>query len=192
MPDIDIDLPTNYTPKKTFPDIVTASMVQSGRLVKHPCGGYLQTMPVDEVTQLAAIPYDKAEEYGFFKIDFLHLSFLDQVQSKQEIRDLSKREPDWSILWNPDHTRKLFHLHKHFDLLDAVRPTSVQELADCVALIRPTKRKLLAQYQRDKYATRPQLYRQAGDDKSSFKKGHAIAYALTIVVQLHLIQQGKL
>lgn len=192
MPDIDLDFPTKYKPQDTFPAVVTASMIQSGRLTKHPCGCYFQHMPVDEVTGLAAIPYDVAEQFGYFKIDFLHLAILDNISSKQEIRELIDMEPDWTLLWNPDHTHKLFQLHKHFDILKQLKPKSVVELADCIALIRPNKRNLLDAYKRDKYKTRPSLYRQAGDDKSSFRKSHAIAYALTVVIQLHLISQGKL
>lgn len=192
MPDIDLDFPTNYKPSDTFPKIVHASSVQKGELVKHPCGCYFQEIPVDEVTHFAAIPYDKAEEFGYFKIDFLHLGVLDNITSKQEIRQLINDEPDWSILWNKEHTHKLFQLHKHFDILNEIRPTSVIEVADCIALIRPNKRSYLDAYMRDKYKTRPNLYRQAGDNKSVFRKSHAIAYALTVVIQLHLISQGRL
>lgn len=192
MPDIDLDFPSNFQPSTIFPSSVGASMVKNGTLTKHPCGVYFQTMPVDEMTNLAAIPYDKAEEYGFYKIDFLHLSLLDIVTSKQEIRELSRSEPDWSILWNAEHTHKLFQLHKQFDVLNKVRPTSVIELADCIALIRPTKKHLLTEYCADKYSTRPKLYRLTGEDKSSFRRSHALAYALTVVVQLHLISQGRL
>lgn len=192
MPDIDLDFPTNFQPSDIFPTSVTASMVKNHTLTKHPCGVYFQTMPVDSVTNLAAIPYDKAEEYGFYKIDFLHLSLLDKLSSKQEIRDLIKTEPDWSLLWNPDHTHKLFQLHKHFEVLNKVRPTCVVELADCIALIRPTKRHLMDEYCANKYATRPKLYRLTGEDKAAFRRSHSLAYALTVVIQLHLIAQGKL
>ena len=192
MPDIDLDFPTKFNPTTLFPEVVIASMMHNGRVSKHPCGVYFQNMPIDEVTSLAAIPYDKAPAYGFMKLDFLHLSILDNVDSKAELQILSKTEPDWSLLWNSEHTHKLFQLHRQFGVLDIVRPTSVVELADCIALIRPAKKHLIGEYCRDKYNTRPKLYRLTGDDKSSFKKSHAIAYAITVVIQLHLISQGKL
>lgn len=192
MPDIDIDFPSSFEPNTLFPTAVKASMVQNNRLTKHPCGYYFQSMPVDDITSLAAIPYDIAPEYGFSKIDFLHLSILDNISSKAELRKLIKTAPNWSILWNASHTTKLFQLHRHFNVLNMIRPTGVVELADCIALIRPAKKHLLDEYNRDKYNTRPKLYRLSGDDKSSFKKSHAIAYALTVVIQLHLIEQGRL
>ncbi len=185
--DIDLDFPTTFDPTKIFDKIVPASMVKNKELVKHPCGHYLQNIAVDGETGLAAIPYDKAEEMGYFKIDFLHLSILDHFQSKEEIRTLLKLEPDWNLLLNEENVLKLFQIHRHYDLLKKVKPRSVQELADCIALIRPHKRHLVREYIADKEKVRPLLYRQSDEDKSSFKKSHSVAYALTIVLQLHLI-----
>lgn len=167
-------------------------MIKNGELVKHPCGYYLQEIPTDEISGLAAIPYEAAEDLGYFKIDFLHLSLLDNFSSKEEIRTLMKIPPDWNLLLDKKCVEKLFQLGKHYDLLQQTRPTSVFELADNIALIRPTKRKLLPNYLRDKDQTRPLLYRQGNDDKSSFKKAHAICYSLTIILQLHLITQNRL
>ena len=191
-PDIDIDFPTAFDPTHYLKGAIPASMVKKGELAKHPCGHYLQTIPVDVVTGLAAIPYDKAVELGYFKIDFLHLSLLDNFTSKQEIRDLLKVDPDWSLLTDPTVVPKLFQLHRNHSLLSRVKPRSVQEIADCIALIRPGKRDYLDAYLLDREKVRSYLYRQEGDDKSSFKRSHALAYALTVVLQLHLISQGKL
>ena len=86
---------------------------------------------------------------------------------------------------------KLFQLSKHGDVLDAVRPRSVEELADVLALIRPGKKQLLKLYLSQREATRRILY--AKDESGySFKKSHAIAYALVITLQLHLISTGNL
>ena len=185
--DIDLDFPTNFVPTDVFKQAVAASMIKNGELSKHPCGCYFQSIPVDKVTGLAAIPHSEAEELGYFKIDFLHLSLLDQFESKDEIRALLKLEPDWSLLQDEECVVQLFQLSKHYDLLRRVKPTSIIDLADCVALIRPNKRQLLNDYINNKDKVRPLLYRQGTDDKSSFKKSHAIAYASTIVLQLHLI-----
>lgn len=173
-----------------MPQAIPASMVRKGELVKHPCGHYFQTMPVDEVTGLAAIPFSDAEDRGFFKIDFLHLSVLDHFTSKDQIRDLVNVQPDWSLLTNPSVVDQLFHLKKHYGLLAQLKPTSVQELADVLALIRPGKRDLLPQYMRNKEATRPLLYASTGD-AYSFKRSHAISYALTIVLQLHQLANSR-
>lgn len=190
--DIDIDFPVNFQPTTIFKDAVVASMVKENELVKHPCGHYFQAIPIDPVTNLSAIPYEEAEVLGYFKIDFLHLSVLDHFKSKQEIRDLLAKQPDWTLLLHEDNVAKLFQLKRHHQLLREVKPQSVDELADCVALIRPNKKHLLQQYLSNRKKTSPLLYRQSDEDKSSFKRSHAISYALTIVLQLHLIAQGKL
>ena len=192
MADIDIDFQTKFDPTKIFDTIVPASMVKNDKLNKHPCGHYFQSIPVDSHTGLSAIPYKQAEELGYFKIDFLHLSVLDHFENKLEIRTLLKLEPNWDLLLDEQHVQKLFQLHQYSNLLSKARPRSVQELADCVALIRPSKKHLVDKYVADKETIRPQLYRQNDDDKSSFKRSHALAYALTIVLQLHLIELGNI
>lgn len=192
MTDVDIDFPTNFNPHTIFPQAITASMVKDGALVKHPCGQYFQPIPIDNLTSLAAIPYEEAEALGYIKIDFLHLSILDKFSSKDEIHQLMNTEPDWSLLTQERQVEKLFQLHNHYDLLVQVAPTSVQEIADCITLIRPAKRHLIPQYIRDRKRTRDEhLYKKVGD-AYAFKRSHAVSYALTIVLQLHLITAGKL
>lgn len=190
--DIDLDFKPSFDPRTVFPQAVPASMVRDDDLAKHPCGHYFQDIAVDDATGWSAIPYEEAEVMGYFKIDFLHLSTLDYFESKKEIRALLKREPDWSLLLDETNVSKLFQISKHHNIISQVKPQSIQELADIVALIRPNKRHLLSDYKKNKTKTRPLLYRQGSDDKSSFKRSHAIAYAMTIVLQLHLIEAGVL
>lgn len=187
--DIDIDLRTDFDPTKYFKEARRASMVKNGALVKHPAGAYFQPIPIDSITNLAAIPYEQAEELGYFKIDFLHLSTLDYFDNKQQIRTLIKKEPDWLLLQQPSVVQKLFQVHRHANLLAEIKPTSVQVLADCIALIRPGKRHLLQAYKKAPDIVRAELYRKP-EDGYYFKRSHAIAYALTIVLQLHLAKAG--
>lgn len=189
--DIDIDFRSDFDPRQLFDQAIPASMLKGNELVKHPCGHYFQTMPVDEITGLAAIPYEEAECVGFFKIDFLHLGPLDYFQNKDQIRELIQLEPNWDILLVEEHVRKLFQISKHHELLATIRPKSVQELADSIALIRPGKKHLLGAYLKNRERVRSELYKRS-DDGYYFKKSHAISYALTIVLQLHLIELGKL
>lgn len=186
--DIDIDLQRRFKPATIFPTVVRASMVQKDVLVPHPCGHYLQHVAVDSNTKLAAIPYSVAEDLGYFKFDFLHLSVLDHFNSKQEIRTLLKIEPEWQLLNDRKTVEKLFHIRQHYDLVNKISPTTIQELADCIALIRPGKKRLLHQYLNDKITIRnTELYTKS-DDQYSFKRSHAISYAMTIVLQLHLVK----
>ncbi len=158
-------------------------------LQPHPCGFHPQAIPQDPVTKLSAIPYEQAEELGYAKIDFLHLGVYDHFQSKDEIDQLLEIAPDWGLLTIPSEQKKLFQLSKHGEILTAVKPKSIEELADVLALIRPGKKQLVKLYNAQREATRRILY--AKDEKGySFKKSHALAYAMVIVLQLHLISAG--
>ena len=188
--DIDIDTPTSLKPWKVF-DWSRASIVKNDVLSPHPCGMYPQKIPVDDITKLSAIPYAEAEELGYMKIDFLHLGVYDYFSSKQEIDELLTIEPDWALLLIPSEQKKLFQLSKHGETLDLVKPKSVEELADVLALIRPGKKQLVKLYKAQKESTRKILYSK-DENGYSFKKSHAIAYALVIKLQLLLIQAGIL
>ena len=188
--DIDIDTPPSFNAAKVFP-WTRAAIVKSDELQPHPCGYYPQRIPKDKVTGLSAIPYDKAEELGYFKIDFLHLNIYSYFESREEIEQLLEIEPDWKLLLIPSEQKKLFQLSKHGEVLDIIKPSNIEELADALALIRPGKKSLMKLYLVNKEATRNILY--AKDESGySFKKSHALAYAHVIWLQLHLISTGLL
>jgi DNA polymerase III alpha subunit len=189
--DIDIDTPNSFDAVSFFGGYATkASMIKDEKLQSHPCGVYFQDIPKDPLTNLSAIPYETADELGYFKVDFLHLNVYNFFDSKDEIKALLKIEPDWTLLNSPSVVSKLFQLSKHYDLIKKVKPTSILELADVLSLIRPGKTFILNLYLRDKEKARKELYKLDKDGNYSFKKAHAIAYALTIILQLHLISAG--
>lgn len=184
--DIDIDVKTNFQAEEIFPTIINASIVEHGELKKHNVGVYFQKIPKDKKTELAAIPYKKAHDFGYFKIDMIHLNLLDNFDSKEELREYMHREPDWGLLEFEPVVKQLFHLSKSFDVVEKVKPTTVLELADCLALIRPGKRKLINSYVKDKDAVRPELYKK--EKASDLRKSHALPYAYLIIAQLNLIK----
>lgn len=185
--DIDIDIRPDIKVEKIF-QIVQASMVEKGELKKHNVGVYFQNMPQDIITGLAAIPYKEAESFGYTKIDLLPLNLLSFFESKKEIKTLLKRKPNWKLFEKKDVVEKLFHLSNSFDIVKLVKPQSVQDVADILALIRPNKKSLLNKYLHDKDATRTELYKKT--DPSDLRKAHAVAYALNVILQLHLIEAG--
>lgn len=189
--DVDIDIAPSFRSEKHFPTWVKASVLKDQRLSAHPCGVYPQAMARDPVTGLAAIPYDAAEDFGYLKVDFLHLQVYQHFSSRKEIEDLLKIEPDWTLLQLPSTWPKLFQLSKHGDLLADLKPRSMIEVADVMALIRPGKKNLVGFYKKEKEACRRLLYAQ-DDSGYSFKKSHACAYSLVVWLQLHLIAQGRL
>lgn len=188
--DIDIDVPSKFDPSKIFKNVVRASMLKDKKLSPHTCGYYFQAVPTDPLTDLAAVPYKEAEDLGCFKIDFLPLHVYDHFSSRDEIKELIKIEPDWDLLKIPSVVDQLFQVSKHYELLQQIKPRSILVVADCLALIRPQKRFILQYYLKDPARYRIELYKREADSGYGFKKAHAIAYALVIVLQLHLIKGG--
>jgi len=176
-------------PTKIFENVVRASIYGDNKLTPHPCGVYFQDVPTDPITKLAAIPYDLADHLECFKVDFLHNHVYDYFSSHDEIKELVKHDPDWKLLEMPSVIKQLFQVNNQVEVVLKVKPTSILELADCLALIRPQKKYLLDQYLADRTKIRSELYRQ-GEGGYSFKKGHAVAYSMVIVLQLHLIKAG--
>ena len=183
--DIDIDLKPGFKLGSVFPTATPASMVENGVLKKHLVGAYFQKVPKDLISGWSAIPYEQAEDLGYLKVDFLSLSLLNNIESKAELDRLARKEPKWRNLEDREYVEKLFHISKHYDVVSKVKPTSILELADILALIRPGKMILMDKYLRNKKATRVELYtkRQASD----LRKSHAVAYAVNIVVNMNLL-----
>lgn len=185
--DIDIDVKSDFVPDDLFTKITHASIVENGVLKKHNVGIYFQNIPVDAKTNLAAIPYKRALDFGFFKVDMIHLKLLDSFESKEQLREYMYREPEWELLEHEKVVEQLFHLSKSFHIVKAVKPTNVLELADCLALIRPGKQKLLNSYIKDRTSIRQELYKK--NKVSDLRKSHALPYAYLIIAQLNLIEE---
>jgi len=186
--DIDIDLPKDFNPTTIFKDrIVLASLVENDELQQHGPGVYFQKIPVDKFTGLAAIPYKNTEELGYIKIDFLRISKinLNIFNNKKELKQLLNIPPDWTMLENENFVNKLWHLEGNFNIVSKIKPKSIDDLADILALIRPRKLKLLDKYLLNKESVRVELYTKR--EKSDLRKSHAIPYAMLIVIHMHLL-----
>lgn len=190
---MDIDIDISPVDREFILDqlpCIEAMLIQEGQVKKHPVGVYFQNIPTDFDTGFSAIPYDQAAEYGYYKFDFLNLHLLKYFESHDEIKMLLDREPDWSLLENKENIEQLFHIKNYSEVVLKIAPKSVEELADCIAIIRPGKMQYLDRYCRDKDTVRELLYRKEGETKSTFRKSHAIAYSLNIILQLHLLKAG--
>lgn len=149
---------------------------------KHNTGVYFHEVPVDPFTGLCTVDHKLAEEIGFFKLDILNVNVYAGIETKAELDELLEQEPMWELLEHRDIVQKLFHLHAHYEVVDAMRPTSVEQLAAVLAMIRPAKRHLIGKDWDTVFAT---VWQKPTDGSYYFKKGHALAYALAIVVQLN-------
>ena len=183
MPDIDIDFLDRDQALKLF-KYVGASRVDNGRLVKHNTGIYMHEVPVNSLTGLCAVPYDIAEEKEYFKIDFLNVSIYKGIKNEVHLAQLMETVPLWDLLLDDAFTDLLFHVNGHGSILKEMKPESVEQLAAILAMIRPAKRHLIG---KDWITVMREVWTKPENDEYFFKKSHATAYAVAVVVQMNLI-----
>jgi DNA polymerase III alpha subunit len=141
-------------------------------------------VPYNPLTGLSTIDYKQAEDRGYFKIDFLNVSVYEKVKDRQHLKTLMETEPLWDLLLQDDFTDLLFHVNGHGSLLKQMKPSSIEELAMCLALIRPAKRHLIG---KEWTEISTEIWTKPENGDYYFKKAHAVAYAHVVVVQMNLI-----
>jgi hypothetical protein len=181
--DVDIDMANRDELLKLL-KYTSASIVKDGEFTKHNTGVYLQNIPFDPLKQISDIDHKQAEEEGWFKLDVLNNSVYTNIKDETHLNKLLKQEPMWELLQHKDIVEQLFHINNHYDIVSQYTPTSVSQLAMILAMIRPGKRYLVG---KDWQEIEADVWTRPEDGTYFFKKSHAFAYALTIVVQLNLI-----
>jgi DNA polymerase III alpha subunit len=181
--DIDIDFLDRDQALKLF-DHVIASREDSGKLVKHNTGIYFHEVPVNAETNLCAVPYNQAEEQGYFKIDFLNVGLYKGIKDNVHLEELLTHEPLWDLLEQDEFSNLLFHINGHGSILRQMKPNSIEQLAAVLAMIRPAKRHLIG---KDWTIVMEEIWTKPANEEYYFKKSHATAYAAAVVVQMNLI-----
>jgi hypothetical protein len=183
--DVDIDFADREQILKLIPS-VPAMQHDGNSYRKHNTGVYFHNAPINPFTGLATLDYKTAEEKGWFKIDLLNVGIYSQFVDNEQIDKLLELEPVWELLEYDDVIKELFHIHNHSDIVKKLKPKSVEQLAAVLAVIRPGKRHLLnktwAEIEKEVWVKT--------DDSYSFKRSHAIGYAMAIVLQLNLLVYG--
>jgi hypothetical protein len=162
---------------------IPASIKKNGIYTKHNSGVYVSEIPYDPVSNLSSLEYKEAEERGYFKLDFLNNSLYNGVQNEEHLSKLTDKEPMWELLEHTEIVEQLAHIHSHIDVVRVLKPRSIIELAEVLAIIRPAKRYLLNE---SVDVIKSNVWTKPVDNSYYFKKAHAIAYAVSIVVQLNL------
>ncbi len=184
MPDIDIDFVDRDKALSVFKSI-PASRLENNQLTKHNTGVYFHQVPIDPVKNICSVEYNQAEELGFFKIDFLNVGIYKGVRDEEHLIQLMNQEPIWDLLQDDDFVNLLFHVNGHGSILRQLKPNSVEKLAAILAMIRPAKRYLLGESWSKILS---EVWKKPENaNEYYFKKSHATAYALAIVVQMNLI-----
>ena len=184
--DIDIDF-SDRTKVLNLIKHIPASINEKGTFKKHNTGVYCQPIPYNPITNASSVDYKTAEERGYFKIDFLNVSMYKDVRDEDHLVRLLNTEPLWNLLQENEFVNLLFHLNGHGDVLKKTCPTSVEQLAAVLAMIRPAKRYLIG---KDWETIMKEVWTKPTTDEYFFKKSHAHAYAMAIVVQMNLICDG--
>lgn len=155
-----------------------------GKHEKHPTGVYFQNMPRDPLTNIATMDHKVANDYGYFKIDFLNVNMYEDVRSEEHLKELIDKEPPWDFFEYEEVTEQLFHLKGWAYLLREYKPRSVEDLAMILAIMRPGK----AQLQKAGWdKIRKEVWEKTGGDTYQFKRSHGIAYSIAICVDLNLL-----
>jgi DNA polymerase III alpha subunit len=183
MPDIDIDFIDREQALKLFTH-TPASRLDNGKIVKHNTGVYLHEVPIDPISGLCAVTYDRADAEGYFKIDFLNVGIYKGVKDEEHLVYLMNQEPLWDLLLDDEFTNNLFHVNGHGGILRQMKPDSIEKLAAVLAVIRPAKRSLIG---KEWSVVLADVWTKPTNNEYYFKKSHAIAYAHAIVVQMNLI-----
>jgi len=187
MPDIDIDFADRDHALKFIKHIPAAIKDTNGTFKKHNTGVYCTPIPYNPVNNLSNIDYKEAEERGYFKLDFLNVSIYKDIRSDEHLKTLMETEPLWDLLEQDDFSSLLFHVNGHGSILRQMKPTSILQLAAVLAMIRPAKRHLIGETWTTVMET---IWTKPEDGEYYFKKAHAVAYAMAIVVQMNLICEG--
>lgn len=182
-PDVDIDF-GNREELLHVLDGVPAMISTKQGATKHKTGVYFHPVPVDPFTGWCNLDHKEAEDVGFFKLDLLNVSFYSKVKDKEQLDKLIAKEPIWELLTHDDFSSQLLHVNGHGDILRATTPTSIEQLAAVLAMIRPAKRYLI---NKNWDTIMEEVWVKPKTDEYFFKKSHATAYAIMIVAQMNLL-----
>ena len=180
MPDIDIDFADR--------DIVLSKIqhrvakLDTGK--KHNTGVYVTECPHNPVDNISTIDYKTAEDRGYFKLDFLNVSIYKDIKDNEHLEQLMTKEPLWDLLTHEEFNSKLFHVAGHHSILERMKPTTVEQLAAVLAMIRPAKRNLIGQ---PWDTVMSNVWLKPENDEYYFKKAHAVSYAMAVVVHMNLL-----
>ena len=180
MPDIDID----FADRTILLSKIEHRVAKLDTGKKHNTGVYATEVPHNPVDNISTVEHKTAEERGYFKLDFLNVSIYKDVRNEQHLTELMERTPLWQLLAHKDFVDKVFHLSGHDKLLKQLKPTSVEQLAATLAIIRPAKRHL-ANQSWEKISKEVWVKPTNGD--YFFKKAHAFAYAMSVIVHMNLL-----
>jgi len=188
--DVDIDVANRELALSSLTH-VPASIIRDGKITKHNTGVYFHAVPIDPVTELCSIGYDRAEDMGCFKIDVLNVGVYTMVRDESHLLDLMSRTIDWTVFEKPDFVGKLFHINNYGELVAKLKPKSIKDLAMILALIRPGKRHLQSKCIQQGFDSISDEIWKHDENGYVFKHAHGISYAVLVYVHANLLIEQK-
>ena len=185
MPDIDIDFADRDVILKKLEHRIARLNTDK----KHNTGVYFTEVPNNPVDKISTLDHKTADKRGYFKLDFLNVSLYKDIKNEDHLNTLIQKEPMWTLLEHTEFVEQLFHVGEHGSILRKMKPKNVEQLAMILAIIRPGKRHLLGKTWKEVNET---IWKKPTTNEYYFKKAHAVAYAIAIVVQMNLICEGLL
>jgi hypothetical protein len=184
--DIDIDFADRDKLLELL-DVIPASIVRDGELVKHNTGVYATNVPTDPFTGQCSLDHKEAEARGYAKLDLLNVGVYEQVKSEQHLVELMA-EPDWSLLNDTAFFEQLIHVGNHYNTMKKMPEpiNSIPRLMMFMAIIRPAKRHLIG---KDWKTVAETIWNKPTDGTYAFKSSHSCAYAHLVVVHINLLCQ---
>ena len=184
--DIDIDVADRIAVLDRIQHVAASIKKIDQSWTKHNTGIYVTDIPSHPVTGISTIDYQEAEQRGYIKIDILNNSVYSLIENRQQLIELSKKEPDWRRLKNKEFFEKIVHIGNHYNLYQNLNETitRLEHMAMFLALIRPAKRHLVGRPWDEISKT---VWEKSLDGSYGFKKSHAFSYALLVSVHMNLL-----
>lgn len=180
MPDIDID----FFNKNEILEKIGHRVASLSNGKPHNTGIYVTEIPHNPLDKVATIDYKQAEQRGYFKIDFLNVSIYKDIRDEEHLIQLMEKEPIWELLKHDEFVNQLFHLKGHGKVTRQHCPTSVEQLAAVLSIIRPAKRHLIGESWK---TIMKEVWTKPNNGEYYFKKSHAISYAMAVIVHMNLL-----
>lgn len=181
--DVDIDMANRDDFLKLLKH-TPASIEKDGKFTKHNTGVYFQNIPKFPLEGYSTIDHKQAEDEGWFKLDVLNNHIYEDIIDETHLDKLVATEPMWELFEHKEIVEQLFHISNHFDIVKQHVPTSIEQLAMILAMIRPGKRHLVGKSWKE---IESNVWVKPNDNTYFFKKSHSYGYALAIIVQLNTI-----
>jgi hypothetical protein len=181
---MDIDL--DFSDRNQILQLIehTPAILENG--TKHPTGIYLTAIPQNPISGFASLDYKKAEEFGYFKIDFLNNSVYKLIKSPAHLEELLAKEVNWKRLLDKEFVSKLVHIGNYADMIKKLTEPidSIEKLAMFLAVIRPGKKHLQGLPWNIIEKT---VWDRDNTDGYSFRKSHALAYSYLVILHMALL-----